>query len=107
MPCSPGHRSAWRCWTPSCGGAGQHATPAVRGTREADVVGRGFPGSHGVVEAEAGSSPSRHSCFPQPRAEPKGMIGQVGIMVVRQIPDQLRGALDLGVGHAEPRGVGR
>ncbi|MGW7427547.1 SpoIIE family protein phosphatase [Streptomyces sp. NPDC054813] len=29
------------------------ATPAMQGTREADVVGRRFPGSHHVVEAEA------------------------------------------------------
>lgn len=51
----------------------------------------------------ARSSPTRHSWLSQPRAEPHGAIGQVGVLVAQQILGQFRGDLDLGAGHADPR----
>lgn len=38
---------------------------------------------------------------PTTRAELQGLIGQVGVLVAQQVPDQLRGDLDLGVGHTK------
>jgi hypothetical protein len=40
---------------------------------------------------------------PSPGAQPNRAIGQVGVLVADQIPDQLGGDLDLDVGHAQQR----
>jgi hypothetical protein len=49
----------------------------------------------------AKSSPRRHSRLSHPRAQPRRAIGEIGVLVTDQIPNQLRGDLDPAVGRAQ------
>jgi hypothetical protein len=61
------------------------------------VRGPGRPGKpDGQVVTEA-----PQLVVPATRAQPNREIGEVGVLVADQIPDQLRGDLDPAVGHAE------
>ena len=56
------------------------------------------PRRPGQPDGEVAAEPPQ-LVVPAARAELQGAIGQVGVLVAQQIPDQLRRDLELGVGH--------
>ncbi len=77
---------------------GEYGEPGVLLAQQ-HVHGTRRPGqAHGQVVTEA-----PELVVPAARAEPQGAIGQVGVLVAQQLPNQFRRDLDLGVGHAAQR----
>lgn len=68
----------------------------MRSSASADPARPGKPDGQIVTEAP-------QLVVPSTRAQPNRAIGKVGVLIAYQIPDQLRGDLDLDVGHAEQR----
>jgi len=60
------------------------------------------PGCPGQPDGEVVAEPPQ-LIVPATRAQTDRVIGEVGVLVAHQIPDQFRGDLKLGVGHADQR----